>query len=547
MRSNAGVAGLGERRSEYTQHRPAETTLYQLVAQYLETFLAEARERHERGLPAYVEKEFRAFLKCGIHAFGFLRAVCKLCGQELLVAFSCKRRGACPSCNARRMRGTAAHLVDRVLPEVPVRQWVLSVPFELRLLLARNPSALSTVGRLFVERVLRWQRDCAKRLGIRGAQGGAISFPQRFGGSLNLNVHYHVAIPDGVFTFASQDARGTFQTLPAPDNSDLQDIASDVAIRTLTWLRRRDLLRDERDEVDCTDPRDRSALAVCLEGSLGLGELTVLRERNKAEGDDDDARPVASKAARRGGSDRGFDLHAGVVVSAGDREGRERLLRYCARPPLSLERLRLLPDGRVVYALRKPWGKQTHRVMTPLQFLARLVALVPPPRHPLIRFHGVFAAHARLRARVIPIARAATPAAAPCSKPDSPTSQSSSTHSIPKADPSLVVGRALSTDAADAARAEELISAPDPGARSSLAALQLSLGSRIPWAELLKRVYDVDALACSCGGRLRFIALILESDVARRHLDSLGLESTPPPITRARSPDFADCSPPADW
>ena len=44
MRSNAGVAGLGERRSEYTQHRPAETTLYQLVAQYLETFLAEARE-----------------------------------------------------------------------------------------------------------------------------------------------------------------------------------------------------------------------------------------------------------------------------------------------------------------------------------------------------------------------------------------------------------------------------------------------------------------------------------------------------------------------
>jgi hypothetical protein len=100
------------------------------------------------------------------------------------------------------MCGTAAHLVDRVFPEVPVRQWVLSVPFELRLPLARNPSALSAVGRLFVARVLRWQRDSAMRFRIRGAHGGAISFPQRFGGSLNLNVHYHVVIPDACFGFA---------------------------------------------------------------------------------------------------------------------------------------------------------------------------------------------------------------------------------------------------------------------------------------------------------------------------------------------------------
>lgn len=195
--------------------REALGHLYLLVAQHLETSLAEAREQHERGLPAYVEKESRAFLKCEIHAFGFLRAFCKLCGQELLVALSCKRRGACPSCNARRMCGTAAHLVDLVLPEVPARQWVLSVPFELRLLLARNPRALSAVGRLFVERVLRWQRDSASSLGIRGSHGGAVSFPQRFGGSLNLNVHYHVAIPDGVFTFIEDDAPTTFHRLPA--------------------------------------------------------------------------------------------------------------------------------------------------------------------------------------------------------------------------------------------------------------------------------------------------------------------------------------------
>jgi len=100
---------------------------------------------------------------------------------------------------------------------------------------------------------------------------------------------------------------------------------------------------------------------------------------------------------------RGFDVHAGVVVSASDREGPERLLRYCARPPLSLERLTVLGDGRIAYAIRKPWGNETHRVMSPLQFLARLAALIPPPRHPLIRFYGVFAPHSSWRAKVVPI------------------------------------------------------------------------------------------------------------------------------------------------
>ena len=88
-----------------------------------------------------MQRELRAYLACGIHAQGFLRARCSSCRREMLVAFSCKLRGVCPSCNARRMCNTAAHLTDRVLPDVPIRQWVLSVPFELRLLLARNASA----------------------------------------------------------------------------------------------------------------------------------------------------------------------------------------------------------------------------------------------------------------------------------------------------------------------------------------------------------------------------------------------------------------------
>jgi hypothetical protein len=87
---------------------------------------------------------------------------------------------------------------------------VLSVPFELRLLLARNPRASSAVGGLFVREISHWQREQAGLSGIRDARTGAICFPQRFGGSLNLDVHYHVAVPDGVFTCPSGDDRAIF-------------------------------------------------------------------------------------------------------------------------------------------------------------------------------------------------------------------------------------------------------------------------------------------------------------------------------------------------
>jgi hypothetical protein len=76
--------------------------------------------------------EFRSFLNCGILARGFLRLRCQSCGHDRLLAFSCKGRVWCPSCGGRRMADTAAYLVDRVLPVVPVRQWVLSLPFALR-------------------------------------------------------------------------------------------------------------------------------------------------------------------------------------------------------------------------------------------------------------------------------------------------------------------------------------------------------------------------------------------------------------------------------
>ena len=128
----------------YARHRPEQTLLYQLVEQHYPAFAA-LREAQGRPLPAHVQREFEDFLKCGRLEHGFLRVRCARCHDEKLVAFSCKRRGFCPSCGARRMVESAALLVDEVLPEQPMRQWVLSVPFAIRFLFAAHPGVMGQV------------------------------------------------------------------------------------------------------------------------------------------------------------------------------------------------------------------------------------------------------------------------------------------------------------------------------------------------------------------------------------------------------------------
>lgn len=161
----------------YLPRRPTETVLYGLVREHLTSFLAHAREHYDGGLPKYVEAELRAYLSCGLYSAGFSRAHCDACGHDLLVAFSCKSRTACPSCAGRRMANTAAAIVDRVLPDnVPVRQYVLTLPYELRRLAAFKADVLTAIGRIAVETIFASYRRRAKRNGIEDGQCGAINF-----------------------------------------------------------------------------------------------------------------------------------------------------------------------------------------------------------------------------------------------------------------------------------------------------------------------------------------------------------------------------------
>ena len=177
------------------RHRPEQTTLYRLTQQHVATFFELAESAAGADLPQFVKHEFDAFLACGILAHGFLRLHCGDCGHDKLVAFSCKRRGFCPSCGARRMAQTAAHLVDHVIPQVPVRQWVLSLPIPLRLLLAAQPKLVTPVLQV-VHHVIT--RHLLGQAGLKAdeADSGAVTLIQRFGSAANLNIHLHCLVLD---------------------------------------------------------------------------------------------------------------------------------------------------------------------------------------------------------------------------------------------------------------------------------------------------------------------------------------------------------------
>ena len=269
--SETGAEGPQRRRRE-----PEKGALYQVLAQHLETFLERARAaapEGEAGLPWFVERELRAYLRCGILAYGFARVHCSDCGKDALVAFSCKGRGFCPSCGGRRMAETAAHLVDRVIPHVPVRQWVLTFPFPVRYLLAYDPALCSSVRRIFLRAILGFLERRARRAGFPDARGGAVVHAQRFGSALNLNLHFHALVLDGVFV----DHAGTpvFHEAPPLTDEDVARLTKTLHDRVLRHLRRAGRLYDPEhpEGRGSRERRARRAAPGRARGRLGRGPL----------------------------------------------------------------------------------------------------------------------------------------------------------------------------------------------------------------------------------------------------------------------------------
>ena len=177
----------------YERHKPETTLLYQIVEEYWPSFQAEL-DHQGKSLPHFVANEFDEYLKCGKLEHGFLRVRCSSCHDEKLVAFSCKKRGICPSCGARRMADSAALLVDDVLPHQPIRQWVLSFPFQLRFLLANNPQAMGKVLGIVTRAI---STHLIKKAGYKksNAKTGSVTQIQRFGSALNPHAAHLFAFP----------------------------------------------------------------------------------------------------------------------------------------------------------------------------------------------------------------------------------------------------------------------------------------------------------------------------------------------------------------
>ena len=348
----------------YRRRRPENTTLHRIVREHLESYLTQATEVDPMGdgVPIHVENEFRSYLRCGILAHGFARARCSGCGHEFLVAFSCKTRGSCPSCGARRMAETAAHMTDHVFPHVPVRQFVLSVPKRLRPFLHHGPRTASAVLHILLRALQATLRE-ASPTAPPSASFAVASFLHRFGSSLNPHYHFHLCVVDGLFEGTDPDLGDAdpetntptlhFHEATGLSPQLLERLQHTVRSRVLRHFRRHGLL----------EPHDAEDMLTWDHGG-------------------------------------GFSLDGTVRIEATDRSGLERLIRYCARPPFALERLHLVGgcSDQILYRLPgpDPAGRTALR-LSALEFLDRLANILPPPRIHRHRYHGVFAPNAPLR------------------------------------------------------------------------------------------------------------------------------------------------------
>jgi len=355
----------------YNPRHPERTLLYRTIAEHFETWLELSSAGQFDGQgdhhtpPAYVEKAFRKYLECGILAHGFARVRCGDCGDDFLVAFSCKGRGVCPSCNTRRMAEAAAHLTDHVFPRLPVRQWVLSVPKRLRYYLQRDKGALNAALRIFlrvVQQSLLTHCPGAAKAHPASLHLGAVAFIHRFGSSLNTHVHFHVCVVDGVFEAVARplaqsvDTDAAAQANPQPGPAPAPQ---SVIFHAATGL-------------------DESAIAT-VQTNVRKRILRAFVARGHIEACD--AKDMAERAASssHGG---GFSVDAGVRIEAPDRAGLERLLRYCARPPFAMDRLKQR-GADLVYRCGKGHaeplqsGKYSGElVLTPLELIDRIAQLV---------------------------------------------------------------------------------------------------------------------------------------------------------------------------
>ena len=287
---------------------------------------------------------------------------------------------------------------------------------------------------------------------------------------------------DGVYTFDDEATR--FHSIKAPSQSDMQTLLDRIIHRTISQLERDGVLIQDTEqpyfdfsEADVQDTFNAASVRYRIAIGPNSGQKTLTLRSQSLIRTDTQPKPFTVNRD-------GFSLNAAVSCLPHQRDRLERLCRYVTRPPLALDRLSTEANGCVIYELKHPFRDgTTHFVFEPMEFLAKLAALVPRPRANLTRYHGVLAPNAKYRNLVVP---------------------------TPKLSKRKKIKHAKAVDSSASTEANHPL-AP------------------LSWAERLKRVFKLDIELCPrCGGRLRVIATITQPEVIQKLLDHVQQPQAPP-------------------
>jgi hypothetical protein len=339
----------------------------------------------------------------------------------------------------------------------------------------------TTIGQYYVHQAVARSIPRAK------VQPGSVTFIQRFGSAMNVNLHFHCVFLEGVYLDRTEAGlKPRFVQGEPPSDTDIAAVVQKISRRIIRKLRHLGYLEAGIDAAVATGydplvddaPELARTLAASVQQRIAFGERAGQQVRRIGAGFGHEGE-VPSLTGTRCASVHGFSLHANTQVPAHRRDQLERLIRYTARGAVSLERLAQDANGDLVYTFTHPWSDGTTGIrLSPVELLEKLAALVPLPRVHLVRYGGCLAPHSLLRGAIIP----------------TPRQQGVEEQEDSTASP------------------------------------------RWSWARLLKRVFAVDMARCPwCQrGSLRIIAAITQGEVIRKILRHLKLAVDPPPMAPAR-------------
>ncbi|HET9239414.1 MAG TPA: transposase [Oligoflexus sp.] len=355
------------------------------------------------------------------------------------------------------------------------------------------------MNRILCDEIKNYLRKKARKLGIKGGETGIVSHLQRAGSALNLNLHFHLLVIDGIYKV--DEGQPVFYRIPGIQEHEVARVVDGVSRRVVKYLRKSGKLSPHGEEVCIADQSAAEDLTLSqLKGAsissrIALGPRSGLKVR-RIGGSFGYEEEIPKNQGYGCASKNGFSIHAATSIKAHERDRLEQLLRYLGRGPVAHDKISLDQHGNILYELKKSFDGATHVLLSPLEFIEKLAAIIPPPYRHQVNYYGCLSSHSKLRPLIVPRQEIDAGPAEKKRSPDVPLEELPGDH--------------LEEEAKKPSR-------------------------YIPWAELLKRTFGIDLTVCPhCGGHVQVIAAIIRKEAIQEVLVHMNLP-TGPPATKKRS------------